>query len=102
MFIDSLFDGIKGIDARRSRYFQSTVRSSLDELRESVGNDRLRADLAIEIIEASLQMRPEDRFVAHLVHFVCLFAFIRANPIRIMAACSFFFPVNHIRMSIFY
>ena len=81
MFIDSLFDGIKGIDARRSRDFQSTVRSRLDELRESVGKDRLRAELAFEIIEASLQMRPEDRFVAHLAHFVCLFAFIRANGI---------------------
>ena len=93
MFIDSLFDGIKGIDARRSRDFQSTVRSRLDELRESVGNDRLRTDLAIEIIEASLQMRPEDRFVAHLAHFVCFSPCIRAHHIQILFIHNFASPL---------
>ena len=63
MFADSLFNGIKGTTELAWEDFQDSVKKRLTKLRESVDKDRVRAGLAIQIIEAALQRRPEDRFV---------------------------------------
>ena len=63
MFVDSLFNGIKGTTELAWEDFEDSVKKRLTKLRESVDKDRVRAGLAIEIIGAALQRRPEDRFV---------------------------------------